>query len=144
MLERGGELFRKQGVIFAIVDGENIILQKRLNPEKSYFGLTIVPGGKVEADETIREACKREVYEETGLLVKKIKYVDSLTTTTEHDNIYNQHIFLITETDGVFNGHKEEPNSELIKVPLVEAMAVCEHPLSKEILQIILEELSRD
>lgn len=143
MSERGVEFFRKQGVIFAIVDDENIILQRRLNPEKSYFGLTIVPGGKVEAGETIKEACKREVYEETGLLATKIKYLDSLTTTTERGNLYTQHIFLITETDGVFDGHKES-NGELVRVPLLEAMAVCEHPLSKQILQIILEELSMD
>ena len=59
-----------------------IVLQKRLkNP---YYGFEGCPTGKVRYGETINEAAKRELKEETGLTAEKAKTVFIL-----HEHVYN-------------------------------------------------------
>ncbi len=55
------------GVGAVIVDDGRILLVQRGNPPAQ--GLWAVPGGRVEPEETIREAVAREAEEETGLHV---------------------------------------------------------------------------
>ncbi len=55
-----------------ILDGEKILVTKMKKKDFSYY---VLPGGGVEMDETIFEAIKREVKEETGLNVLKSRLV---------------------------------------------------------------------
>jgi mutator protein MutT len=136
------ETIAKEGIIFAIVERGEIILEKRLNPNKAYYNFTVVPGGKIETDETIEQAFVREMDEESGLKPKQWKYIRSINLVTEKGP-YTQHIFLVTKTDGEFNGQRLQ-ESILIKVSLKEAMGLCRHPVSKQVLQIIGRELTKD
>lgn len=56
------------GVGAVIVEDGRILLVKRGKPPAE--GLWAVPGGRVEPDETVREAVVREAAEETGLEVE--------------------------------------------------------------------------
>lgn len=56
-----------------ILDGEAVVLVKRKN--RPYAGMWALPGGFVEYGETVEDAVKREVLEETGLLVEIEKLV---------------------------------------------------------------------
>src|SRR5213078_2469690 len=49
-----------------LVDGKVILVKRAHEPLKGRWNL---PGGAVELGETLREACAREVLEETGLVV---------------------------------------------------------------------------
>lgn len=49
-----------------LVDGKVVLVQRAHEPLKGAWNL---PGGAVEVGETLREACAREVREETGLVV---------------------------------------------------------------------------
>ncbi len=51
-----------------IVDGDSVVLVKRLNPP--FKGMWALPGGFVEYGETVEDALKREVLEETGLVIE--------------------------------------------------------------------------
>lgn len=53
-----------------VADGDQILLIKR--PDYKGFPGYLAPGGKVEFPESITDAAKREVLEETGLDVKNI------------------------------------------------------------------------
>ncbi|MEM3506619.1 MAG: NUDIX hydrolase [Candidatus Bathyarchaeia archaeon] len=62
------------GVGAVIIDKDSVLLVKRKHePGK---GLWSIPGGLVELGETVREAVKREVKEETGLDVEVVKLID--------------------------------------------------------------------
>lgn len=54
------------GVAVIIQDGDKILLVRR---NGSYAGQWCIPCGHVEWDEDIRECAKREIFEETGLIV---------------------------------------------------------------------------
>ena len=53
-------------VSVAVVRGDSVLLVKRARQPSQ--GLYAFPGGKVEAGETLEDAAKRELLEETGLL----------------------------------------------------------------------------
>lgn len=54
------------GVVFD-ADGR-VLLVRRLHPPQA--GLWHIPGGRLEAGETLAECCRREVWEETGIRVR--------------------------------------------------------------------------
>lgn len=58
-------------------DGDRLLLQRRRRPPNE--GLYNVPGGKVEHDEDPYEACLREVREETGLVLPRVRLRAVLT-----------------------------------------------------------------
>lgn len=66
---------RTESVVFTnmcmIYDGEgNVLVQERKDP--NWPGITF-PGGHVECGESFRDSVLREVYEETGLKVSKLR-----------------------------------------------------------------------
>jgi 8-oxo-dGTP diphosphatase len=63
-------LLTVDGVI--ILNGKIVLIKRKNEPYRGSFAL---PGGFVEIGETTEEAVKREVMEETGLLIKILKLV---------------------------------------------------------------------
>ncbi len=61
-------------VIVAVTRGDEILLTQSRNFRGDYYGLV---AGFVETGETVEEALRREVMEETGICVENIRYVAS-------------------------------------------------------------------
>jgi 8-oxo-dGTP diphosphatase len=61
-----------------IIRGDEILLVRTLNSDRKDF--LVAPGGGVESDEGINQACIREVREETGFEVRpdKILFIEDL------------------------------------------------------------------
>lgn len=64
------------GVGAVIRRGNEVLLVKRAAPPKA--GYYSIPGGLVEVGEELREAVKREILEETGLVIELEDLIDAI------------------------------------------------------------------
>lgn len=124
----------KFGVIFAIWDGENIQLEKRDKPESAFFGFTLIPGGKVEPDETYEMALRREVREEYGVNVRKFQPIGVIRTIEDGCVVNFRHVYLVTGWEGEL-GNPE--GTSHFAAGLEEARKICKHPISQRILDFV-------
>jgi len=56
-----------------VFENDNVVLIKRKNPP--FEGDYALPGGFVNTDETVEDACIRETREETGLKVQRLRLI---------------------------------------------------------------------
>lgn len=63
-------------VAAAILDGEKVLAMQR-SEKMSLPGLWEFPGGKIEARESTSDALKREIYEELGIEIELIDYLNN-------------------------------------------------------------------
>jgi 8-oxo-dGTP diphosphatase len=74
------------GVAVVVVNQDKqVLIAKRLDPNRGGFGKITVPGGVLNENELIEDAAKREVFEETGLVIQPFEINGSLVFhTKEH------------------------------------------------------------
>jgi len=133
----------KEGVIFVVPNKDNntILLEYRDGGEKdSHNGLFIVPGGGFKNNENLSKALVRELKEETG--VNLISYdVLKIKEDTTREGINRRTIVVVKEYEGVdVNARTDE--GLLFWATLELAKEICEHPFTKEILEIYERSLS--
>lgn len=69
-----------------IINSKNeVLLEKRAKEPR--MGFLAVPGGFVDADESLEDAARRECMEELGVEVSSIKYLASFPNTYEYKNV---------------------------------------------------------
>lgn len=84
----GWERMRRAAIIIPLVEINNetyILFEVRAKKLKSQPGDICFPGGKIDGDETPKEAALREMFEELG--VKNINIVNELDTVVRYDGI---------------------------------------------------------
>jgi 8-oxo-dGTP diphosphatase len=94
-------------VVAAIIKKDNLYLVTQRNRNK-HMGLKWeFPGGKVEANEALKEALIREIYEELNI---DINVYEKLAEESYKDSEINivLHYFLCTIKDGVINLNEHE------------------------------------
>ncbi len=80
-----------------IFQGDDVVLIKRAHdPFKGSYAL---PGGFVDVNETVEEACRREVLEETGLLVGNLRLVGVYSDPTRDTIRHTVAIAFLGEAD---------------------------------------------
>jgi len=62
-------------------EGKILLIKRGKNPEK---GKWAIPGGYIERDETVEEACLREVLEETGIVGKVVSLMGVYSSPQRH------------------------------------------------------------
>jgi len=103
----GAEIFWRPTVYAIILKDDSILMVK------PHHGLWALPGGGMESDESVEEAIKREVFEETGCIIK----IQELFNTAERylyhekDQVY-YHVVAMIFTVSTTMEPKEKPLSK--------------------------------
>lgn len=82
----------KHVVIGLIYDNHKLCVAKRLS--EPYLGYMECPGGKVEVNESLEDALKRELFEEVNLTSFDNQFLKSITVENEY-GIFVLHFFKI-------------------------------------------------
>ena len=65
---RNTMFYKIHGVRVLVYHNNKLLILKRADSDKSDANLWDIPGGKIESGESVHNAIKRELFEETGLL----------------------------------------------------------------------------
>lgn len=120
-------------VLCLVRRGNEILLQNRVKDDWKGYAL---PGGHVETGESIVDACIREMKEETGLTVSKLK----LCGIKQFPVDKGRYIVFLFKTDS-FEGQlcsSEEGAMEWVRVDELDAYATVSD--LKELLEVMLRE----
>ncbi|MDI9623385.1 MAG: NUDIX domain-containing protein [Methanothermobacter sp.] len=98
-----------------ILEDDRILLLKRSASSRTNPGLWELPGGKLLDGETLDEALKREVYEETGLIVSPIKVIGAFQQVFPFKVSVNI-IFRVKVEDGILSLSDEHEAYKFIKI----------------------------
>ena len=98
-----------------IYQEEHILLQDRV--KEDWKGLTF-PGGHVEKGESFVHAVKREMYEETGLIIQNPKLCGIKQFQTDQDERYMVLLFKTNEYSGTLQSSNEGEMKWICKADL--------------------------
>ncbi|KDM93412.1 NUDIX domain-containing protein [Photobacterium galatheae] len=93
-------------VSFMLIRGEEILLEKRKLTKAVDPGLMAIPGGHVEAGETLEQALLREVEEE--LTVTPVRYFPLCTLYHPTLELQRLHYYVVTEWAGEITAQEAE------------------------------------
>lgn len=84
----GWERMKRSSIIIPLLEIDNevyVLFEVRSNKLKSQPGDICFPGGRIDGDETPKEAALREIFEELG--VKNVDIINELDTVVRYDGI---------------------------------------------------------
>lgn len=120
-------------VVAAVIrEGDRVLLLER-NPADYLGGLFELPGGVVEPGETLHQALRREVAEETGLIVAALdRYLGGFDYRSQSGRLTRQFNFHLTapETPAVVL-------SEHARFAWVGRAELAQYPVSPEIREVL-------
>ena len=85
------------GIIFR---GNKFLIEKRKKDESRDPGIVCLPGGHVETGEAKEETLIREMKEELGIIVKKLKFIKKDFWTASDGKKQNIYYYIILEYNG--------------------------------------------
>ena len=94
-------------------DDAVVLINRCHEPFKDHYAL---PGGFVEVDETVEDACRRETLEETGLVVTDLKMIGVYSNPTRDEQRHTVAIAFLSEADlSTLKAGDDASHVELVK-----------------------------
>jgi len=119
-----------------LMKDDKILLIRRAN--EPYKGEITVPGGRKKRGENLKEACVREMFEETGYVLKSVEFAGILHAYRKNDPIeYVSNYFVCRDFEGEL---KTSDEGELLWVNVDESLTLPGiHPFYVRLLPDILK-----
>ena len=110
-------------VSIALVDGDRVLLVRRGRaPAKGLFAF---PGGRVEDGETLEQAVRRELSEETGLATGPVALVETLDIEREGSGAsFRLHVFTASHIGGSLVAGDDADEAAWFSLAEMEALPV--------------------
>lgn len=121
-----------KAVSVAIVHNGRFLLVKRGRPPA--LGLYAFPGGRVESGETLAEAARREVIEETGALITDLRHLVDIDIPSEADA--GQVEFVLSVHAARFQGGTVTAGDDAAAVAWFSVEEMPDLPLAASVLEI--------
>lgn len=127
------------GVSVGVLRGSSVLLIKRVNPP--YAGLWSFPGGALQLGETLVEAARRELHEETELLARTLVFdhIRDVIVRSEVGDVevhYVLAVFIATDVSG-----QAKAGSDAAEVRWMEMTEIAKLPVTPG-LQDVIEKIS--
>jgi len=87
-------------VVGIVLNGNKFLVERRRLDEKVDPGIVCLPGGHVKVNESREEALKRELREELGIKVKRLKFICKNFYIASNGERQNAYCFLVTDYEG--------------------------------------------
>src|SRR3712207_5633996 len=111
--------------------GGGVVDEDRVLVLKKFRGDWVLPKGRLESDESLEAAARREVREESGLSCKILRNIGFVKYNYRHFNGEHVqktvHYFYMTAEKGRLKPQKEEGFCEAIFIPWKKATAILKH-----------------
>lgn len=122
----------REGVLFLLVKDDLFLTELRVKKGSGFYGRFRIPGGEIEDGETPAQATFRETFEELGVIIEKMVYLDTFEDVTLNNQLVKLHTFLVTRYIGEpkelepeksllywFNEDEADTNLKLASIRLV-------------------------
>lgn len=93
-------------VSFILVNGSEVLLERRSEHKETDPGLMTIPGGHIETGETQIQALFRELHEELNIIPSQYNYLCSLYHPTKELQLI--HYFIVSDWEGVIRAQEAE------------------------------------
>lgn len=97
-------------VLKACADGPQVLLIQRGKPPRA--GSWSIPGGRQELGETLKEAARREVAEETGVALSELVFLDVVDSITKDKQGQVLHHYSLVDFLGVWRNGEPQAASD--------------------------------
>ncbi len=88
-------------VVVGVITEENkFLVERRTLDEPLDPGVVCLPGGHVDKGESYEQALKREMFEELGIKVKSVRFIEKKFRIASNGERQHSHCFLITAYEG--------------------------------------------
>jgi ADP-ribose pyrophosphatase YjhB (NUDIX family) len=123
------------GVGGAIFYGQSVLLAKRTNPP--FQGQWSLPGGAVELGETLEDALKREIWEETSINIETGGLIRLVNRIIYDDNKKIQFHYVIAGYWGWTSSDKPIANSDISEIIYADIDRISSFQLDSDTLETI-------
>lgn len=120
-------------VVYTFLQDGQILLEKRLDPQKKYYGQNYLPIFGIKPQDNSYLRLETVVNSEYGCLPRTTFFIGEYTHEYVEVN-YKRLCFLVVGTCGPVR-LKNSPTGRRFWVPLDQAQSYCQHPHTQEFLQ---------